>query len=244
MARQSTFTLSTGALVAQGLSTYMRNLLPFTLLSALVLSPWIAFRLLVQADAGAHGEPSALPLLGALIQGLLTNILTGAVTYGVVMQLRGQPAGLAQVMAKGVQTFFSVLGTGFLCGMRILLLSLLVIPGIIQQVKLYVAIPAAVMEGKAGGDAIARSQDLTRGSGWQIFYAWLLVLLVSVGLMILVGALLISTKTMPAGFRIWFEIAIALVLNSFAATLMAVCYFQLRQGKENVDVKQLAAVFD
>jgi uncharacterized membrane protein len=132
-----------------------------------------------------------------------------------------------------------------LCGLRILLFSLLLwIPGIIQQVQLYVAIPAAVMEGKAGGDAIARSQDLTRGSGWQIFGAWLLAAVVSIGLMILVGALLISTKTMPARFGVWFEIAIALLVNSFAATLMAVCYFQLRQGKENVDVKQLAAVFD
>jgi hypothetical protein len=239
----SKFTVRVGALVGQGLSTYLRNFLPFTVLAGIVLSPWIAFRLFVQQAPHAD-EASVLPMLGPMIENLLTFVLTGAVTYGVVMQLRGEPASFAQVLAKGLQSFLRVFGTGFLCGLRIMLFTLLlVIPGIIQQVRLYVAIPVSVMEAKGGGDAMARSVELTRGSGWPIFGSWLVVWLVSMGLGLGVAQLIV-TRTIPVSVAPWLEIGIAVFCGSFGATMMAVCYFMLRHGKENVDVKQLAAVFD
>lgn len=242
MAAALKFTVRVGEVVGEGLRTYVRNFLPFTVLSVVVLAPWIAFRLFVEQDLDPE-EPSVLPLLGMLLQNLMTFVLTGAVVYGVVMQMRGEPASFGRVLTVGLQSFFRVLGTGFLCGVRILLFTLLlIVPGIIQQVRLYVAIPVSVMERKGGGDAMARSLELTRGSGWPIFGSWFVAWIAQVGLGALFG-FMITSRTIPVSASVWIEIAIAVLCGSFGATMMAVCYFQLREGKENVDVKQLAAVF-
>lgn len=241
MPRQPSFTLSVGTLVGKSLVTYLRNFLPFTLLSAFVMSPWIAFRILVVE----HSDARYMPTLSALFESLLTYVLTGALTYGVVMQLRGEPAGIAVAIAKGAQTFLRALGTGILCGIRIFLWSLLLwIPGIIEAVRLYVALPVAVMENKGGNEAIARSDRLTAGSRWQLFVSWFLAFILPIGASYLVTYLIVTAGVIPVSAFVWFEIGIALVFNAFAATLMAVCYFLLRQGKENVDAKTLAAVFD
>lgn len=245
MVLRSPFTLSVGTLVGKGSSIYFANLLPFTVLSALVLSPWIAFRLLVEHPDPADDAPSVVPLLGMLLESFLAFVLTGAVTYGVVMQLREQHASLGDALGRGLKSLFAVIGTGALCVLRIFLFTLLlIIPGIIQAVKLYVALPVAVMEGKGGGEAIRRSQQLTEGSRWPIFGSWLLIMVVTMGLGFVAGFLTVGSKTFGPSVIACYEIGIALIMNAFSATLMAVCYFQLRQGKENVDAKQIAAVFD
>ncbi len=254
MPRSPAFHLSLGTLLSTSLGSYFRNFLPFTLLSLLLLSPWIALRWYIAMRLDAMQESpdrdaalgtSMLQIAAFLLQTLLTYILTGALCFGVVQQLRGQRAGLATVLTQGLQTFTRVLGTGLLCGVRILLFSLLLwVPGIIESIKLYVAIPAAVMEGKSGGQAVARSMALTDGSRWQIFSSVLLMGIVSAGLGALIVFIMLSGNGADVSDSLWFEVAIALVVNSISATMMSVCYFMLRQGKENVDAKQIAAVFD
>lgn len=240
MPTRSSFQLSVGGLVSKTLAVYFRNLLPFLLLSAIVLSPWIALRLY----RGNVVEPNVgLNLAELLLSTLLTYVLTGAVTYGVVQQLRGEPAGLGQAISQGMRTFLTVLGTGILCGVRIMLFSLLLwVPGIIESIKLYVAIPAAVMEGKGAARAIERSNALTDGSRWQIFGAWLLMFTLPIALTVAL-VFVLHTVSGPTGLHPVAEIGISMVFNAFSATMMAVCYFLLRSGKENVDVKELAAVF-
>jgi uncharacterized membrane protein len=181
-----------------------------------------------------------------LFQQLLTFVLTGAVTFGVVQQMRGQPAGIGPALSRGLQSFFGVLSTGLLCGIRIFLWSLLLwVPGIVESVKLYVAIPAAVMENKVGSEAISRSERLTDGSRWPIFGGWLVILLVPILTMMGLGfALAAGNDDEELRLPLWIELGIAVLFNTLAATMAAVCYFLLRQGRENVDPKQLAAVFD
>jgi uncharacterized membrane protein len=246
MATRSTFQLSVGTLVGQTLTVYFRNLLPFLVLSAVVLSPWIALRLYLDTRPLDPSSPGAsgIVLVATVLQMLLTQVLTGAVTYGVVQQLRGETAGIGAVVSQGLRTFVTVLGTGILCGLRIMLfMLLLIVPGIMESIRLYVAIPAAVMEGRGAAHAIQRSNTLTEGSRWQIFGAWLLIFLLPFTLtFVLLFVMRTSIRDidqLPA----WAEIAMALLLNAFGSTMMAVCYFQLRTGKENVDVKELAAVF-
>ncbi len=238
------YSLPVGGLVGQTIGVYLRNLIPFTMLGALVLSPWIALRIAI-GDADASNGPRALSLLATLVQALLSYILIGAVTYGVVQQLRDQPAGIGLAISQGLSSFLRVLGTAFLCGIRIFLWSLLLwIPGIVENVKLYVAIPAAVMEGKSSGAAVERSKSLTRGSGWAIFGAWLLIFLISFGLGMIGFFVLHSRNSDVVALPLWLEIAIALLVNPFSATMASVAYFMLRQGKENIDATKIAAVFD
>lgn len=253
MARAPRFTLSVGTLVSKSFGTYFRNFVPFTLLAVLVMSPWIAYRIFLDDGlADAQGELGLVLLLflgNMFLQLLLSYVLTGAVTYGVVQQLRGEPASLATTVSKGIQVLGTTIGTGLLCGIRIFGFSLLLlVPGIIEMVKLYAAIPTAIIEGKGANAAIERSQRLTEGSRWPIFGSWLITYCIAMGATYLVLFALILLVTpqlndMPAMVR-WVEIPVAVLSAPFGATMMAVCYSLLRQGKENVDTKQLAAVFD
>lgn len=255
MAPTTNYTLPIGDLVGKSIAIFLRNLFPFTLLGVLFMAPWIALhiyhmQLLGEAPPRRHGETPdtallMLPFAEMLLQSLLSFLLTGAVTFGVVQQLRGQPAGIAQVISKGLSSFGRVFATGFLCGLRIMLFTLLlIVPGIIQQVKLYVAIPAAVMEGRDASHAMSRSELLTKGSGWQIFGAWLLILLIGFGLAMV--AFFVAHAADPGVLKspVWVDIAITVFVGPFGATMMAVAYFLLRKGKENVDPKEIAAVFD
>jgi hypothetical protein len=247
------YVLSIGDLVGKSLSIYFRNILPFTLIAAAVLSPWIAFEFWFDAYAdglSVENEDAALIIalggLGSLIfQTALAFMMTGALTYGVVQQLRGEPASVAEALNQGVASFFRVLGTSLLVGLRVVLWSLLLyVPGIIEQVRLYVAIPAAVMEGKSAGEAVERSVRLTDGSRWQIFGSWMLIGVLGAVIGGILGASLFMLNDGFDPDSPWVGVIAQLLLTPFGATMGATAYFLLRMGKENVDAKQIAAVFD
>ncbi|MGE3172024.1 MAG: hypothetical protein AB7O97_05310 [Planctomycetota bacterium] len=247
MAAPSSFRLSVGELVSTSLGVYFRNFVPFVLLGLVVQSPGIALQHLAAAPAGQ--EPTleqAMTGLGlTVLQSVLTFLLTGAISFGVVMQLRGERAPIGQSIVRGLQSFFRVLGTGMLCGLRIVLFTLLlVVPGILEAIRLYVAIPAAAMEGKAGNDAARRSIALVDGSRWQLFGAWLLIVVLSAVFGGVAGMILAGVTDHPADLWMWFEIVVTVPLNTFSSTMMAVAYFLLRKGKENVDAREIARVFD
>ena len=254
MARPSSFTLPVGALLSTSVGHFFRNLVPFALLGALILSPWIAFHVWsVNRPMPSRPEVAdillvvLIQLAGLLLQILLGYVLTGAVTYGVVQQLRGQPTSFAATIAKGLQVFGRTLAVGVVCGLRICLYCLLlVVPGIMEAMRLYVAIPVAVIEGTDVGKSIERSKALTDGSRWQVFASWLILLVLGwvVGALLVFVATMLGPRTTPAApVLIGIQVASAVLLTTFGATVAAVCYSMLRHGKENVDVKEIAAVF-
>ncbi len=244
MARESRFQLSLGGLLSQSLAVYLRNLIPFVLLGTVVFVPWIALRYF-----GAQAEPAdqvPINLLARLLQMLLVQLLTGALTYGVVQQLRGQRAGVGALLSHGASSFFRVLGTGLLAGLVIGLGMLLLVPGLIFMVRYYVVVPVAVMEGQAGTEAMGRSKSLVAGSGWAVFGAILVVGLIGT---VLTFVALAVVAARPDGSletaleSLWFEVPINVFSSTFGATIMSVAYFQLRKGKENIDAAQVADVF-
>ena len=177
---------------------------------------------------------------------LSTYLLMGAVSFGVVMQLRGQPAGIADCLQEGFKAAFRVVGTGLICIARILIGTLLfIIPGIIEFTRLFVAVPIAVIEGHSGNTAARRSVQLTDGSRWQIFGAYLVTVLI--GTLVVVASLGFMTGALAGAIdadRPWLEIGVGIPMQTFAAVMVGVAYFQLRKGKENVDAEDVARVFD
>lgn len=249
MAREVQFQLSLGRMLSQSFSIYLRNLMPFLVFGTLVFTPWILVRVLGAEVEVVPRRTSVTPVevVALLLQIMLGQLLTGALTYGVVQQLRGKRAPIGEVLGHGSKAFLRVLGTGLLCGLLIGLgLFAIIIPGIYLAVRFYVAVPVSVMEGKSGAEAMSRSADLVRGSGWAIFGAGLLMFIVSAILVgVVVAITLVRSDGSIPGAResLWFEVPIQILMSTFGATIMAVTYFQLRKGKENVDAQDVAAVF-
>jgi hypothetical protein len=244
LAREPRFQLSLGSLLSQSFAVYLRNLIPFLLLGTVVFVPWIVLRYFA-AQAGT-ADPRPIEVLLGMVQMLLAQLLAGALTYGVVQRLRGEAAGMGAQLSHGVSSFLRVLGTGLLSGLLIGLGMVLIVPGLIFAVRYYVAVPVAVMEGQAGSAAMARSKSLVDGSGWVVFGAFLVVVLMAAVLGGVVGAVLAfqpDGSVEKALQSMWFEVPITIFSNTFGATMMSVAYFQLRKGKENIDARQVANVF-
>ena len=118
---------------------------------------------------------------------------------------------------------------------------LLVVPGLIATVVMFVAIPACVIERLAPIRSIRRSAALTRGCRWQIFAVLAAIVVVSVIVNWLIGAL---TPGAPS----WLLPAVAfgwmVLVNGYEAVLAAVIYYDLRIVKDQLDADRIAAVFD
>lgn len=272
------FTLPFGLLFGQTLSIYFRNLVPFTLLGTLVLSPWIALFLLgpgmmdptsPEFRRQSPGVLIAFGIANTVLPWLLTLILTAALSYGVVQQMRGRPAGLGLALSKGFQNIGRSFVTGLLVGLRVLLFGLpalipifsiatgnvpyalgmvvafaLAIPAMIEYLRLYVALPAAVAEEQGGGRAVQRSKELTFGSKWPIAGGLIVigVLMAAFNFLLTFAVQMLASRSVT-GLQVTM-IVVQILSQCLGATMMAVCYFLLRRGKENVDPEALAAVFD
>lgn len=253
--RTRSYSLPFGELMTRTFAVYLRNFVPFFLLSLVVLSPWAALKwlfnqsMLEQPAKLSEQYPEVAMSLGlGALQGLLGVLLTGTFTYGVVQQLRGAPAGIGTCLSTGFSSFGRVLGTAFLAGIRIAIGTMLCyVPGIIESCRLFIAVPAALMEGRGASASIERSIRLTQGSRWQIFGVIVFVYGILIALPIVVNVWATVNHGPEARFENWFftmEVLVTAVVQIASGTASAVAYFMLRKGKENIDVKELAAVFD
>ena len=235
------YSMPVGQALHMGLAAAIRNLIPFSVLSLVVYAPWIGVLLLAAATPQGERVAAVWTLLIVLLPYVLNNVVTGALSYGVVQQLRGKPAGLGDCLVRGFADLLRVLLTGMLAGVRILLgFMLLFVPGVIESCRLWVALPAAVLERASPVQAIKRSIALTAGSRRSIFGVNFIIGLVSLGL----GKLQeIVTKGMHGWTPVIVSVAITVLLGVWGACSGAVGYYLLRKGKENVDVAELAKVF-
>jgi hypothetical protein len=191
-----------------------------------------------------------------------SEALACCVTFGAVQSLRQQPAPIGQVLATGVVSFVRVIPVVFVVGaftgvfmmlpllfglwlgQGAAMLSLLfMIPGLIFMIMFFVAVPVAVLERQGLRGALRRSLELTRGNRGTIF-AFLILMGLVLGLVGVLTDYAFSAMRRDRLEPAWVEITKNLLITSFRATAPAVCYFLLRRGKENVDAKQIAAVFD
>lgn len=166
-----------GNVVGRGIRIWAKNPPALVVLSLVVYSPVIALGALTAGAADARleeerqeGEPAAhayeRPRRGKLVANLLSFflsfVMTGAVTYGVIRQLKREPAGLLESVRVGLGRLFPALGTGIVVALAVGLGTLLlVVPGIYLGAMLAVAVPAAVVErigigGRAAGGTRAR----------------------------------------------------------------------------------------
>ncbi len=233
-----------GQVLSDTISVYVANLVPFTVLTGIVLSPAIGATVLFAAMAQGS-EDTAVALgegIGGLLRIVLQPLATGAVTYGVVQQVRGHHPPLGDCISVGLSRLLSVFAVGLLSGLIIVLgLFAFCIPGLIFMAMYYVAVPAAVIEQPGVMASLRRSSDLTDGYRWSIF-----------GLAIIVGLLggaagafaeMLGVAAGPLIGAILSAVA-ECVATAFGATAAAVAYYRLRLTKEGVDADQLAQIFE
>ncbi len=239
--------ISVGGIISRSVSIWFRNIIPFTLVSAIVYLPMLIYAALVIGDPTLDGF-NRWQIGNAFVPRVFGLIATGAVTYGVFQQLRGSHASMARSMGVGLSRLLPVLVLSFVVGLISVLGTLaLIVPGAILTCMLFVAVPAAIIERVGLGAALKRSAELTSGYKWTIFGMLFVIggvqgVTLFIIQRVLVGAQVDSFDEMKS--LIVFETVFLVLVSSFQAVIGAVTYHDLRVAKEGVATDELARVFD
>jgi hypothetical protein len=246
--------VSAGSILGRSFSIWLRNFVPFTLLSLVVHAPLMVWVVIMMSGEPNLDSITRYGMLATPIEMVLGLIATGAMTYGVFMQLRGQPAGIGKCLSVGLSRLFPILGVGLLAGIAIIGgFILLIVPGVIIMCALWVAVPVAVVERPGVGASLSRSSALTKGYRGSIFGVILLIgvlnwLVSFVTQKIFIGDVqsLGSVEEIMSHLRMFLILSVVegSILGALSAVAAAVGYHDLRVAKEGVAVEQLAAVFD
>lgn len=240
-----------GAVFSQSLSVLFANFIPFLLITLLVNIPTFAYGIywfndlqsMVQAEDVDVAIVNRTVLTGSVILGLLsifvTPLATGAVTFGAFQYMRGQQASVGECISVGISKMLPVLGVALLAGLAMVGgFLLLIIPGFIVMCMLYVAVPAAVVEGVGVRAALGRSAFLTRGARWPIF-----------GLIFIMGIIdnvldkIVELALADMTYLI-VMLLVGVMVSAWQASAAAVSYYHLRSVKESVEIDDIASVFD
>jgi MFS family permease len=246
-----TMRFNIGQVISTSSAGFLRNFVPFMVITVIVGIPYILISLLGAGnmDAAEIERTGQLPsgFWGMLLISMLIFILTYALTqsaiiYGTVQDLRGQRASFGDCLSRGLSALPRVVFAAILASIAVAIGSmLLLIPGIILLIMWWVLVPAIVVEGANVGAGFGRSRELTRGHRWGILGILILVAVAQWVVSFLIGLVALALGGTVVEIV---NLALMLVFTAFACVLSAVGYYYLRAEKEGIIIDDIARVFD
>jgi len=229
-----------------GFRVYFRNIIAFTLITALLYVPIILFTMwyLNRAASFDLAGFAKFSLVLVAMNMVLNSFVSATLTYGVVKELQGQRASIGQCIVVGFKRMLPVMGVAIVSALAIMGgFILLIIPGFIVLCMLYVATPASVIEAPGVFGALRRSRELTNGHKGSIFGLVFLLGLMSWGVnKIHEAAMPVTAENFKAFMYV--NTGISIVFAALGACVSAVAYYALRAEKEGTSANELASVFE
>ena len=244
-----------GASISKAFRIFGKGWWKFFVLTLVPMAPYYIYKLATEPLT-----PQAALARQAQMQTHLTSYIAGAglffivgmalqylayatCLYGAYQTMRGKDFSIGESFSVGFGRLLPILGTALAAGTLAGLAGiLLLVPGVMVYLMMYVALPVCVVERRRPFDSMGRSRFLTKGSRWKILGLLLLMWLV----IAIVGAVFGGIGAAIAGLR-GYAIGASLVsilVCSFFAVLAAVVYYDLRVAKEGVDIETLTSVFE
>ncbi len=169
-----------------------------------------------------------LTLLGLLVSLVATTLFSGMVVLLVADVRDGRRDLSASQLLGGVAPVAGrligvALLTGILEGLGFILL---IVPGLVLFTIWAVVAPVVVIERTGVLAALARSRDLVRGNGWQVFAV---ILLLFVGVVAI--SLTLDSAAAAAGTAVGLvvRVIVGILAAPISALAAAVLYFELRE---------------
>ena len=104
-----------GDVLSQTSSVYLKNIVPFTLISILVFLPIILYSMVFFNNPNITEEDAITYAIIVGLSGMILPIVaTTTITYGVVQELRGNHVSMGQCITAGLSRLLPTLGTVFL----------------------------------------------------------------------------------------------------------------------------------
>ena len=237
-----------GAVVKRAFSIWTNGFFAFSLVAVVAYLPVVLFWLSPGVGVPLSPileSPSRIQVVNLLLSTLVSFIASGAVTYGVVEQLRGNRVDVGAmfgVVFRRGPALFAVAAVGFLAVTAGLVL--LLVPGIYLKLALWLAVPVAVVERKGIVDSLRRSRSLTRDNLGTIFSILFLLNLFASAASKVVELSIPSLRTASVWVAFGLSHLATAVLMGLPAVTCAVAYHDLRALKEGTDTSELAKVFE
>lgn len=259
-------TFGIGNVLATGFRTWFKNFLPFVLLTALVHAPLVLWGASITHGETAHEQMRRFTtFLGLSIYTVLPlNILvSGLLSYGVIMELQGQRASFGTCITRGLARFFpsltTTISTSLAIGGAMICAAipfafvnkvLAVISAGVTMLYIFsmlsVSTPAAALERSEMAAALARSRTLTRGHKVAIASLIILLALLHFTAQIVLTTVMVMNRSPDQGlftFCVYASLGIGTIVGSIGAVMATVAYYLLRTEKEGASADELAAVF-
>jgi hypothetical protein len=195
--------------------------------SVLMPAAAVAFALSGILAAVLAASGAALALVALVVIVVATVIFTGMVVELVEDLQDGRRDATAAALLRAVRPVIGrLILVGIFAGVGIVIgFLLLVIPGLVLITVWSVAAPVVVVERPPGLKALARSRQLVRGSGWQVFGVILLL-----DVLVIVGSSLLqlAADSAGSGVGIVVRVVVGVLTLPLPALAAAVMYFALR----------------
>jgi hypothetical protein len=256
-----------GEALGKGFSILFRRFPVFVVMTAIALSPTIAYALLRKPDWTSLDGIYLEVFLVTVGSWLEYAFLSAAVTYAVVEEMSGRRAGIGASLAVGLARMFPLFL--FIIVLSLILFAVLIPPGIIAAAvgsesaigqivvwtailwffcAFYVAVPTATVE-RLGLGAINRAWNLTKGARWRIFGLLVVLFLAFFGGLVVIGAIGAATRDQYQYGEVNWTVLITMIVFMLLvflgqAVFSAVTYAQLRHDKDGVEANDLAKVFE
>ena len=235
---------SIGGVLKATFQVFGKNLVPFILLGLVIAVPTI----LVLEWIGRELSILTASLVSYIVNLLSYALLQAVFAYGVFHTLRGKSLNVQEILVQSIRVFPYALLASLVAGLAIIAGTLLlIIPGIILSVILWLAVPAAAVEKKRPRAALERSGELTKGHRWKVFGLIVLYAFASfaIGLVIVLTVTSLDPEklasfnsfTHPATWFAW-------ILSAIGAVSAGVAYYDLRFLKEDMDSEAIGEVFE
>jgi hypothetical protein len=224
-----------GEILSQAFNVYRANAAKLALIVALVVVPLtLVSTLLTQVSRDPDtdaGVATALLFLAitVAISLIIWSLLEAAIVRAAAQAALGDPIDVEASYRWGLRRIGSVILVSILVGLAVVGgLILLVIPGLIFLVMLSVSIPALIVEGRRGSDALGRSWNLVRGNFWHVVGVLVVAGLITGAISGIIGAL-----GGNAWFLRWIFSSIGTIVTApFTALVAVLLYVDLRARSE------------
>jgi hypothetical protein len=169
----------------------------------------------------------------ALLTGIVVSPLVGCALVFAAGELRlGRPVTIGSALRAALPRIFGISGTFLLATIATLVgLLLLILPGLYLVLAFVLWPPVVMFEGRAGVDALGRSQELMRGSMLRLLAVY--CVLVGIGLLLILPATLLSAFPLANVLGSALLQALGMAYNG---ALVVVLYFNARASKDTPEV--------
>jgi Membrane domain of glycerophosphoryl diester phosphodiesterase len=247
--------LSLGQLLDETFNIYRRNFVLFAGISAIPHLVILVFQLGQVIISGRGGVGSVAAVLGILLTLVIAivvgSFITAATTFGVSDIYLSRPTSISACFSRVGAKALSVIFVSFLLGLLLGLgFMLCIVPGIYFAGKYGLAIPATVLEGARGGDALTRSSTLTKNSVWRVIVVYFLttiftsciVFAVNFGVLAVVNAIPGAGLLLKQITQLLVSALAGIVFGPISAIALTLVYYDQRVRNEAFDIEHMMSL--